>query len=430
MKKIVSMALIAALIVSAAGCGEKAPAETTAKTETTTAATEIDPPSSEYPNTTPIVDEIKSLSNSSLFFKADNNRTYVYNIAKNELFEIGNENSGATSAKSMGNLLYFTFSKDIYSRHSRIIHAQSNEVLIDEQKDDYKIRIFDTDSNQILVTKLVENFSGNKLLIGMLNDSFEWVYQLSEIPSNVASIDDLNESQYYSFGDNVLMYNYNSKHAYIYTFKNNTLTVLSEPNIKDIFFNSSNGKLVCNDTKGKGIWAFDNTGTIHQIYGGGQLASNCAEVLGGIVIDNKAVLSWSDYKDMGFNLSGYNVQEIKAVTNNVIIFSAESTNKSIYTIIMDKAGKLLTDPIKGVAKRIALVGDYAIIFDYSSGSIVNCTTGEIVSCHIKGYDPNTSMLLVNSIIYDQESGKSNDTYYLADPSAPDTLLNPFELAQN
>lgn len=52
MKKIVSMALIAALIVSAAGCGEKVPAETISKVEITTAATETATTTSQATSTT------------------------------------------------------------------------------------------------------------------------------------------------------------------------------------------------------------------------------------------------------------------------------------------------------------------------------------------------------------------------------------------
>lgn len=142
MKKIVSMALIAALIVSAAGCGEKAPAETTAKTEAATetvkettaketaadaagenSAEETAETTAEAEVTTTTAPEETSeyaglsmsnpisFDNGSLYFEASNDTKYLYQVAENKIYEINDDWTHSNSklfktgeSKTIGNV--------------------------------------------------------------------------------------------------------------------------------------------------------------------------------------------------------------------------------------------------------------------------------------------------------------------------------------
>ena len=98
-----------------------------------------------------------------------------------------------------------------------------------------------------------------------------------------------------------------------------------------------------------------------------------------------------------------------------------------YTIILDKNGNRVVDPIKGTSRSnyddMCLYGDYVI--DTYSDYIVNCKTGEMKtysdsSLRVEEFDSTGGKLLM----------ESDGNYYLADPSDPETLINPFEIAQN
>lgn len=119
-------------------------------------------------------------------------------------------------------------------------------------------------------------------------------------------------------------------------------------------------------------------------------------------------------------------------TEDYILFSAENPNGNRYTLITDKSGKRIVDPIEGANIyrdsqnncRAYIRGDYAIcLLSNGGGYIVNCKTGKVKTysddkISIEAFDKDSGMLLM----------KSDGAYYLAAPSDPDTLLNPFELA--
>ena len=69
-----------------------------------------------------------------------------------------------------------------------------------------------------------------------------------------------------------------------------------------------------------------------------------------------SVLNWNDYKDMGFDLSGYDVSNegIYAATEDYIAFIAKNPDGDAYTIIMKKDGSLVVDPIKGTSESWAI----------------------------------------------------------------------------
>jgi len=112
----------------------------------------------------------------------------------------------------------------------------------------------------------------------------------------------------------------------------------------------------------------------------------------------------SNCNALDFDLSEYSVQTIWDATEDYILFTAVNPNGNYYTLIT------------------YFKGDYAIL---SPKHIINCKTGEVKTyaddkISIEAFDKDSGMLLM----------KSDGAYYLADPSDPNTLLNPFELAQN
>lgn len=98
---------------------------------------------------------------------------------------------------------------------------------------------------------------------------------------------------------------------------------------------------------------------------------------------------------------------------------------------MKKDGSLIIDPIKGDNYNhfIDIYGDYVIgtiygdLTDNTETYIVNCKSGEM-----KAYSDDS----LRVFIFDSTRGKlfmkSNDYYYIAELEAPETLINPFEIA--
>lgn len=74
-------------------------------------------------------------------------------------------------------------------------------------------------------------------------------------------------------------------------------------------------------------------------------------------------------------------------------------------------------------------GDYFVAYDSTEGNaIVNCANGEV-----KTYEKTSDDLGYYIEAFDEELGlmvvKSDEYYYLVDPANPETLINPFELAE-
>ena len=393
MKKIVSMALIAALIVSAAGCGEKAPAETTAKTETTTAATETvkettakeaagENSAEETAETTAEAEETTttapeeaseyaglsmsnplSFDNGSLYFEASNGTKYLYQVAENKIYEINDDWTHNWNLFKTGDMIWVW-----YCDHDRptcycVVNAATNEVMYKEGNDDDLIfRNINPETGRMLVTKVEEGFSGNSISIGVMNNKGEWENPLTEFSIDGVKTDDLNNCRYTLMGDYVLLSGRSM--SYIYSFKDNKISEIEGfdyDNIRNCCKNDFD-KVI---TKYGDVRIIDSTGESKQIYS----SSADGYFIGdGIVIQEHntlkytAVLSADDYKDMGFNLSEYDVRGIHDVEENVIAFCAKNPDGDTYTIIMNKDGSFVTEPFKTKkVTDVTLCGDYAII---------------------------------------------------------------------
>lgn len=457
MKKIVSMALIAALIVSAAGCGEKAPAETTAKTEAATetvkettaketaadaagenSAEETAETTAEAEVTTTTAPEETSeyaglsmsnpisFDNGSLYFEASNGTKYLYQVAENKIYEINDDwtRINYNNLFKTGDMIWVWYWETGRPTCYCVVNAATNEVMYKEGNDDDLIfRNINPETGRMLVTKVEEGFSGNSISIGVMNNKGEWENPLTEFSIDGVKTDELNNYIYTLMGDYVLLSG--ESMSYIYSFKDNKISEIEGFGYYmaakwDIHYDKVIGR------NHGGILIIDSTGESKQIYQyeSGYYGFTCEIYFigDGIVInDGKyTVLSADDYKDMGFNLSEYNVRGIHDVEENVIAFYARNPDGDTYTIIMNKDGSFVTEPFKTKnVTDVTLCGDYAII--KSTKTLLNCKTGESKTIGNVGdwVDDKTGMVTV------EEDGE----WYLVDLSDPDTLLNPFELVQ-
>lgn len=457
MKKIVSMALIAALIVSAAGCGKKAPAETTAKIETTTAATETvkettakeaagENSAEETAETTAEAEETTTTApeeaseyaglsmsnpiifkNGSLYFEASNGTKYLYQVAENKIYEINDDWTHSNSKLLKTGDMIWVWYWELFDYYAIpicecVVNAATNEVMYKYGNDDgLKFRNINPETGRMLVTKVEKGFSGNTISIGVMNNKGEWENPLTEFSIDGVKTDELNNCRYTLMGDYALLSG--GSMSYIYSFKDNKIS-----EIEGFSGGIANRTLNYDKVIGSnydGILIIDSTGESKQIYqyeSGYGFAHEEYFIGDGIVINdgNKyTILSADDYKDMGFDLSEYNVIGVHDVEENVIAFRVRNPDGDAYTIIMNKDGSFVTEPIKHKGE-VTLCGDYAII--RSTKTLLNLKTGESKTIGNVGdwVDDKTGMV----------TAEEDGAWYLVDLSDPDTLINPFEIAQN
>ncbi len=466
MKKIVSMALIAALIVSAAGCGEKAPAETTAKTEAATetvkettaketaadaagenSAEETAETTAEAEVTTTTAPEETSeyaglsmsnpisFDNGSLYFEASNDTKYLYQVAENKIYEINDDWTHSNSKLFKTGDMIWVWQWELLGNYAIpicecVVNAATNEVMYKYGNDDGLIfRNINPETGRMLVTKVEKGFSGNTISIGVMNNKGEWENPLTEFSIDGVKTDELNSCRYTLMGDYALLSGRSM--SYIYSFKDNKISeiegfsdgITTRPLNYDKVIGSNYDSILIIDSTGesKQIYQREEANRIIDMDYFIELRDN------GIVIKEYiqggykyTVLSADDYKDMGFDLSEYNVKGIYDVEENVIAFFTENPDGDAYTIIMNKDGSFVTEPFKyGKASDVTLCGDYAII--RSTKTLLNLKTGESKTIGNVGdwVDYKTGMITV----------EADGEWYFIDLSDPDTLLNPFELVQ-
>ena len=234
MKKIVSVSLIAALIVSAAGCGEKAPAETTAKTETTTAATETvnettakeaatdenlteetttaettaEATTEAPPKEVEKIKDYKLFQHGCLVFNI-NNDSYVYNAVDNKMYEL----SGDITARDIDYINGKIITTGTY--HNEIYNIETGETYDFKPAGDKMLGL-----KSIPVYKVEKSFDGDTLYFGIIDNNGDWVLPLSadyavcktdhfDISSN--SVNTVGENDSYLFIDYGEIYAYDYK---------------------------------------------------------------------------------------------------------------------------------------------------------------------------------------------------------------------------
>ena len=458
-KRILCVSLIAALIVSAAGCGEKAPAETTAKTETTTemvkettakeeaveettttaAETTTEATAEAPPKEVEKIKDYKLFQHGCLVFNI-NNDSYVYNAVDNKMYEL----SGDITARDIDHINGKIITTGTY--HNEIYNIETGETYDFKPAGDKMLGL-----KSIPVYKVEESFDGDALYFGIIDNNGEWILPLSadyavcktdhfDISSNSVSV--IGENDSYLFID--------YGEIYAYDYKNDKLLSAEDLNCKEILYPEykyvpGNNLLLykVGDKSNIGVYntqtgetkIFDEIDSKDSL---GIINNNEIFIIINYDYDYEGfIYQWAIIDSccslLDFDLSEYSVETIYDATEDYILFSAVNPNGNYYTLIMDKNGKSIVDPIKGAdiyrsheKYRAYIRGDYAIcLLSSGGGYIVNCKAGEVKTysddnLSIEAFDKDSGMLLM----------KSDGAYYLADPSDPDTLLNPFELVQN
>lgn len=305
--------------------------------------------------------------------------------------------------------------------YSYVVDTKTNEYLFNEKEDGYRVWDADEKLGRILITRVDDSFSGNKISIGLMNDKGEWEYPLTEFSSDELTTEQLdNDYNTYILMGNYVFLKYKDS-CNIYSFKDKKLSKIEGwDSFSQMRWN--NDKVMANVDGG--VWIIDSTGKSTQIYPSKNV--DISFVGDGIVIydyGNKkyVILSGDDYKDMGFDLSEYKATRILDVTKNVIAFTAKNPDGDEYTIVMNKDGSLVTEPIIYDERNTILgfCGDYFVMSAKAGSTVINCKNGE------KKMSENT-IISIN-----REMGvmvMDTDYYYLVYPDDLNTLLNPFELA--
>lgn len=217
---------------------------------------------------------------------------------------------------------------------------------------------------------------------------------------------------------------FDSSPVYIYKYKTDEILEFDNPYLymptfleNDILLPLDNKNYTC-----KGIYNINTKETIelddgYNWVGDGKDCIWFSNDNNDIIIDSNG-----NVLDLDYGLSEYNLSSLYDLSVDYIVFLAKNTDGDEYTIILDKDGNRVIDPIKGSRNSdyMNIYGDYIVYAKYDDSFIVNCKTGEIKNdIYIEKFDPDSGKLLI----------KSDGNYYLADVSDPDTLINPFEVAE-
>ena len=451
-KKSMSIALMAALIISAAGCGEKAPAvTTTAKTEaaaattaaatattakedtaeettTTAAETTTEATTEAPPREIKNITKYNSFKNGTLFFEISNTG-YVYDVLENKMYDYDTKELKSVQY-ACGKLVMTN-----YNGENKITNLETMETYDAELFESYagfgggpRLDTYNP------VYSVKEDFDGNVYSFGVLDSNGEWVLPMS----TEYAVCDLLKSNKYLYANTAT----------------SSFVVLSVERGKSYFYNYKTDEII--ELDNAGYWSFadnyvivilndydyedkynrvynTNTKETTELGGDYNVLTGCGNCIwlrnrgdynkginNGIILDSKGNV-------LDYDLSEYNEVKIIDATEDYIVFAAKNTDGDEYTIILDKNGNRVVDPIKGTSRSnyddMCLYGDYVI--DTYSDYIVNCKTGEMKtysddSLKLEGFDSTGGKLLM----------ESDGNYYLADLSDPETLINPFEIAQN
>ena len=144
----------------------------------------------------------------------------------------------------------------------------------------------------------------------------------------------------------------------------------------------------------------------------------------------------NNYNNVDFDFSEYELTSRNTFydfNSECVVFDTKNSEGDDYIILLNNDGSRAVDPVRGTADAGYISGDYVVLdkvyyYDdvgsYTNDYIINYKTGEIKTYtsdtyDILGCDSATGMLLV----------KADSAIYLADVSDPDTLINPFEIAE-
>lgn len=439
-KRILSVLILCALTLALAGCGGKteSPAPTSESTESAetpttqesedaaaadekqeqteaatiaTAESTAEIAEEEPPREIKNITKYKSFGNGTLFFEIDNTG-YVYDILENKMYDY--------DTKEL---------KDIYYACGKLVADGDTTITNLETMKAYegKRLLIDDPNYQLMAYNAVysvkEDFDGNVYSFGILGSNGEWVLPMS---SEYAVCDllksSLNSLTVNKVTSSFVIFNTRSGAKYCYDYKTNEM--LERGN--SCYWAFDNYLLLATSIDaGRNFYSVYNTKTKETTKLDGEFSfyciarEHCIELNG---TDNRFTIIGSSGNILNYDLSGYNINvgDILDATEDYIVFAAKNTDGDTYTIILDKNGNRVVDPIEATSSTFpSIYGDYVIYT--SSNYIVNCKTGEM-----KTYSDDSLRLEEIDLTSGKLLMKSDGAYYLADLADPETLINPFE----
>ncbi len=425
-KKILSVLLMSALVLSVASCGTstETPETTTegaemtttaaadedvAETTTTTAPeTEEVTTTTEAPKETPKITSEPKIYNDCMFFEADG-KNYVYNIADKKMYEYNGES-------------------DVYGANGKIIINGSCLSNLETQET-YDGKLFRTNSvyEYNPVYKIEESFDGDTYYFGIINKNGEWAlpmssdYVICKDKTLFSTIALLDSSRFVCSSSSLLL---SGDGKTIYDWKNDKVVTAQELGKTSIANVNGNIALICdwiidpdniesyNTVTGESISIYDEECKL--------LDTNSGKV---IVVDykNEYMAILGDNFEKLYEITGYEARSVLDANENYVAFPSKGADGGNYIIILDKDGNRVVEPISYKANTGFIIDNYVIL---GSGAtpvekIINCKTGEIIDYKCEQFSASTGMMVV----------ESDGAYYLAHISEPDTLINPFEIAE-
>lgn len=436
-KKLLSAIILSALVLSLAGCGnESTPDEPTsaesqnaAADDSTAEETTAPPETTEVTTETEAPKEIAKVTSCDKFGNgdmliSDGDKNYVYSITDNKMYSGDDEIFDNIIA--VGGKLALVRGDDDDENYYYNLEA--------EEKYDVNPLYHNTDIDEYnAVYKIDESFDGNVNYVGVINSDGEWVLPLSSdyaICQNDPR--DISSPVKPCCTGSLMWFDGSS----VYDYKNDK--IISSDRTEISFFGidvivgdkilgmNLDGYLSEYNTQTEQVsiiskdFRDDYSMELWYNYRGALATS-----------DSKSSLIWdNDGNLIDCDLSDYDYSEaimLLDIADKYIIFQTKNIDGDIYIIVTDKKGNRVIEPIRGVAHAAYIYNDYAVITGMTDGNdaecqyIVNCTTGETTAytgTDNFNFDPKSGKLII----------KKDGNYYIADVSDPETLLNPFELA--
>lgn len=425
-KKLLSAIILSALVLSLAGCGnESTPDEPTsvesqnaAVDDSTAEETTAPPETTEVTTTTEAPKEIAKVTSCDKFGNgdmliSDGDKNYVYSITDNKMYSGDDEifdniiAVGGKLALVNGDDKNYYYNLETNEKYD-VAPLYSNAESVDEYN---------------AVYKLEESFDGNVNYVGVINSDGEWVLPLSsDYEICQKDLYDIWSSVEKPCTESLILLDcYN-----VYDYKNDKIIDTNDSGFSE--FKSILGDKIIGSKSNLNFADYNvQTGEISIINNSFCSVPTLPFYRGGLfegesryfIFDNDGNLIDCDFSD-------YNeIVTLLDIADKYIIFQAKNTEGAGYIIVTDRNGNRSIEPIRGWAWAAYIYNDYAIITGMEDGNdvecqyIINCTTGETTEyTNIDNFDPETGKLLI----------KTDGEYYIADVSDPDTLLNPFELA--
>lgn len=419
-KRILSVLLTSALILSMTACGAdtKSPESTTEGTKATTTAAEKEDTAEattttapeeteETTTTTEAPKEVQKITDKPDIYDdcmvfEDDGITYVYNITNNKIYKYEGE-SDVYMFNGYNGKLALTY-EGFYNLETQEYYDCNN--------------LYPGALDYNAVYKIENNFDGDTYSFGIIDKNGDWVLPLS---SDYAICDLAPTTNIRNTSSSLVCVDTWT----IYDWKNDK--IITEGELGNSFLNVYGDNILFTSNSWYDTFTVYNVnnGESHFIndVDGACLETDLYAFVTSIDYNAEYCVIFGDNLEKLHEITGYNVTAIYDATEDYAVFGASGSDSGTYTIITDKSGNRIIEPSQNFGWGGRIIGDY-VVFD-ETDKILNCKTGEIKeyanddTYNIIGSHSDTGKLIVSS----------DDAYYIADISDPETLINPFEIAE-